>query len=304
MTDDLVLAFDFGGTKIAVAAASDRGRVLSRSIVEAQADRGAEQALERAIGEGRRLMEACGGPAWLGAVGVSTMGITREDGVLLAPNIPGWDRLRIPGRLREAFGRPVAVLNDVKAAALGELRWGALRDVGQGIYVNLGTGIAAALVVGGQVVTGANGAAGEIGYCLRHPGEGPGAAGGRAPLEEWAGGAGLRKRAEATLGQEWSAAELACRAGGDARAGRLLEEAAEQITFQLTNLAVAFDAERVVVGGGLVQALDGLLERLRGSLDRYVPFPPEVRLADHPDDAALLGAVALAIDQRPPAASR
>lgn len=289
-----VLAFDFGGTKIAVAVGAADGRILSRSLLEARAEAGAGQAVERAVAEGRRLL----GDGWSpDAVGVSSMGITREDRVELAPNVPGWDRLALPSRLRDAFGAPVAILNDVKAAGLAELRWGALQGVHQGIYVNLGTGIAVALVCGGEVVTGANEAAGEIGYCLRRPDEGPGAAAGHAPLEEWVAGAGLHRRAELELGRELSAAELAARARADARALRLLEDAAEQIVFQLTNLVIAFDPERVVIGGGLVRALGGLLERLDGSLRSYVPFPPQVRLAVHVDDAGLLGAIALAIDQ-------
>ena len=63
--------------------------------------------------------------------------------------------------------------NDVNAAAAAELRWGALRGVDIGLYVNLGTGLAAALVVGGRVVPGAHGAAGEIGYLLVDPAASP-----------------------------------------------------------------------------------------------------------------------------------
>ena len=56
---------------------------------------------------------------------------------------------------------------DVKAAALAEARWGALAGADPGVYLNLGTGLAAAIVIGGVVLSGANGAAGEIGYNLR-----------------------------------------------------------------------------------------------------------------------------------------
>ena len=68
---------------------------------------------------------------------------------------------------RRSNGTPVTMATDVKAAALAEARWGALAGVDPGVYLNLGTGLAAAIVAGGRVLAGANGAAGEIGYNLR-----------------------------------------------------------------------------------------------------------------------------------------
>ena len=101
-------------------------------------------------------------------MGVSTFGIPSEDGVALAPAIDGWEDLAMGRDLREAFdGTPVTMATDVKAAALAEARWGALAGVDPGVYLNLGTGLAAAIVAGGRVLAGANGAAGEIGYNLR-----------------------------------------------------------------------------------------------------------------------------------------
>jgi len=83
---------------------------------------------------------------------------------------------------------PAAFGNDVKLAALAELTWGALAKVAHGVYLNLGTGIAATLVVDGQVVDGAHGAAGEIGYWLTGSAMPQAAAQGAAPTEEALGG--------------------------------------------------------------------------------------------------------------------
>ncbi|MBO0702425.1 MAG: ROK family protein [Candidatus Dormibacteraeota bacterium] len=298
MTGRPVLALDFGGSKIAVAVAGADGRILGRSVLETKASQGAMQAVDRAVAEGRRLMLASDAtrPA---AVGVSSMGITRDDAVVLAPNVPGWEGLQLPGYLGDAFGAPVVIWNDVKAAALGEIRWGSLQGASDALYVNLGTGLAIALVIGGSVFLGAHGAAGEIGYSLRGLDEGPGVAAGRAPLEEWAAGAGLRRRAASELGQELNADELSRRADRDPRARGLLEDAAAHTTFHLTNLTIALDPSRIVVGGGLLRAMPDLMERFRRALDCYVPFPPELRMATFIDDAPLRGAVALAIDRLP-----
>ena len=82
---------------------------------------------------------------------------------------------------------------------MAELRWGSLRGADPAILLILGTGIAAAIVAGGEVIQGANGAAGEIGYSLRGMCETTGAAEGHAPLEEFAGGRAIGERASELL---------------------------------------------------------------------------------------------------------
>lgn len=295
VTERRALGIDFGGTKVAVAVAGPDGRILDRAVLEVRPERGADQVVDRTVAEARRLLAATGTdrPA---AVGVSGPGYVHEDRVELAPNVPGWDRLALPGRLHEAFGAPAVFWNDAKAAALGELRWGALRGVREGIYVNLGTGLSTAFIMAGEVMQGAHGTSGEIGYSLRWPGEGPGVAEGRSPLEEWAAGAGLRLRAAAELGREMSAAELARSADADPRARALLSDATAHLIFHLTNLAIATDPARVVVGGGLLRALPDLVPGLEAAFGAYLPHPAELRPAAFTDDAPLRGAVALALD--------
>src|SRR6476620_2715002 len=160
-----VLALDFGGTKIDVATARLDGELIRSERIETLAERGAEQAVERAIASAREQVAATGGDCI--GVGAVSPGIVAEEAVLLAPNVPGWDRLRLPAMLRNGLAvDAVAFSNDVNAAALAEARWGALAGTSVGVFVSLGTGIKAGLVVGGNVFEGAHGAAGEIGYSL------------------------------------------------------------------------------------------------------------------------------------------
>jgi glucokinase len=287
-----LLGLDLGGTKLAAALATTEGEILAVRQVPTLAPRGAEQALARALDAGRTLADASN--ATVAAVGVSTMGITHEDHVELAPNVPGWHTLALPALVRAAFSpAPVQIGNDVKAAALAELTWGELAGVDGGIYLNVGTGLAAALTLGGRVLTGAHEAAGEIGYWLRSRTDGPGAAAGRAPLEEHVAGAGTTARAERELGVDGGVAVVATR--DDAAATAFLEDLYDEIGLHLANLAIAFDPERVVVGGGYAGDSERLLTALRGWLDRCVPFPPQLRLARFLRDSGLAGAVALAL---------
>ncbi|MFI6323930.1 ROK family protein [Nonomuraea sp. NPDC050556] len=292
-----VLGIDIGGTKIAIGLSDADGPLLTEHV---RMETGADP-LATALAAARDLD---GSPA---AVGFSTTGVIRDGRVRLAPNVPGWEGLELPRLLHEAYGStPVAIDNDVNAAAAAELRWGALRGVTDGIYLNLGTGLAAALIVGGRVISGAHGAAGEIGYLLVDPGE-PAFDAGRAPLEEQVSGSGLAARGSAVLGREVTAAELLAHASattpsgtrggglrGQSEAWEVVDDALGTLAMSVANLCVVLDPSCLVVGGGMMGAAELIIPRLEAELRRAVPFPPEVRAAQFTDDAPLLGALALA----------
>ncbi|MFI6298121.1 ROK family protein [Nonomuraea sp. NPDC050790] len=281
-----VLGIDVGGTKIAVGVSgADGPEVTARERLDTGPD-----TLARALAAARRLDRR---PA---AVGFSTTGVIRDGVVRLSPNVPGWDGLELPRLLAEEYGDiPVAIDNDVNAAAAAELRWGALRGVSTGLYLNLGTGLAAALIVGGAVVPGAHGAAGEIGYLQVEPGE-PAFADGHVPLEERVSGSGLARRASALLGRPVTTAHLLTHyaSGADGPVGELVTEALRLLAVSVANLCVTIDPERLVVGGGMMGAADVIMPGLVAEVRRAVPFAPEVRQARFSDDAPLLGALALA----------
>ena len=161
-----VLALDIGGTKVVAAVVSADGSVRGRRVIATVPGDGADRVIERAIDLAADVREEHGAGEPLVSLGVSSKGLTREDGVLMS-GMAGWSGLHIPARLRERFpDMAVSVMNDVKAATLAEMTWGALRGVSYGVYVNLGTGIAAGIVARGEILEGAHGAAGEIGYLV------------------------------------------------------------------------------------------------------------------------------------------
>src|SRR5712692_8807542 len=200
---DFVVAIDFGGTKVAVATADTTGSILQQARIDTNASQGAQQILERTTVTAQALIERTlaemGGHCV--AVGVATPGIVYDHGVLLSPNIPGWEQVSLRETMRAGLHIPTVVAeNDVKAAAMAEVLWGALKGADPAVYLSLGTGIAAAIVIGGRVVTGAHGASGEIGYNLRSVLDTSGAAHGRAPLEEAISGRFIGERASLLLG--------------------------------------------------------------------------------------------------------
>jgi glucokinase len=295
-TPACTLGVDIGGTKIAIAVANADGDIVRRDGLPTQDQGGAEGAILRAIDAGKRLLAKHDGA--LQGVGVATMGVTLEDRVLLAPAVAGWEKLAIPATFRHAFpGTPIRIENDVNAATFAEMRWGALHGVDTGIYLNLGTGIAAGLVVGGRILRGAHGAAGEIGFNPRTPHDELGAATGHVPLEEWAGGRGLAARANQQLGL--TVEELFANYDRDTAARELVDGTLQEIAFHLANLAIAMDPSRIVLGAGTMRAGDLVLETLRRRIIPFMPFPIEVVPARFTLDAALIGAVALALEPMP-----
>jgi glucokinase len=296
VTRGRVLGIDFGGTKVALATADitagagdGRRRLRDTLRLSTLAPAGAAQVVERSLAAARTLTRR---PA---AVGVSTFGVVSQDRIRLAPNVPGWDGLPLPRLLREEFdATPVVVHNDVNAAATAELRWGALRGVDLGIYLNLGTGLGGALIAGGRVLTGAHGAAGEIGYLLgTDPTRCFGT--GHAPLEELASGGALTARSAALLRRDVTASELFDLVDHPDIAA-LLDTAVDALAAAVANLCIAVDPQRVVIGGGLMSAAHHILPRISALAARAVPFPPEILAARFIHDAPLLGAIALALD--------
>jgi glucokinase len=294
MLPPAVLGFDFGGTKIATAVCDATGRRLGAGTIETRPEDGARASLERGIEAGRRLLATAAPGRELVAVGASTFGIPADDGVHLAPAIPGWGEVRLGAELRAAFGgAEVRLATDVKAAAQAELEWGALAGCEPGIYLNLGTGLAVAIVANGAVLAGRHGAAGEIGYNLRNQADVGPAVTMRVPLEDAVSGQALLRRAARLRPDLAGAAAVFAGAAQDRGIARLLADFVRELAFHLTNLAIAIDPVRIVVGGGMVHAWDQLAAGLRAALDAAVPYPPELVRARFPFDAPLMGALAL-----------
>jgi glucokinase len=293
-----VLAFDFGGTKMAIATATLDGEIIGREELSTTEFHDGATALHKAILAGQALVKqtAMKQSGRLAGVGVATMGITLSDRVAMSPNVPGWEDLKIGSSMQDAFpGVPIHIDNDVKAAALAEVRKGALQGKDYGIYVNMGTGISIALTLGDRVLQGHNGASGEVAYLMRTKDECLGIRDGVAPFEEHSGGKAIGERASGHFGVTLTAKDLFAYAATDESVSRFIEETLEEIAFQLTNVIITWDPEIVVFGGGMAAGNQIFLPYIQKSVERFVPFPPLLALAHFDRDAGLYGAIELAL---------
>lgn len=293
------LAIDIGGTKTAFAKVEDGGRISETFRVPTPAPTTARDA---ALSELRRHIRRAArwGPHFDRCIVVRPGLLADHDEVNLSPNTPAWEDAALAQLLREELGDlPTHFENDVRAAAYGEAVAGRLRDVEPGLYVNLGTGVAAALIVGGRIVVGAHRAAGEIGYMrpgvLASPvrnGDTP-----PAPLEELLGGPALAKRASRLLGKAISAHELF--ASRDPLACAIVGEAVALLATMLGNLCTLVDPARIVFGGGLARSFDRWAPIVRAHMVAGFPYPPELAVSRRVADGSLFGA-ALLCQAEPP----
>jgi predicted NBD/HSP70 family sugar kinase len=290
----LVLGVDLGARFLRGALSDLTGSVRARQDVEL-AEHDASTALE-AIGRLREsLVHAAGlGPELIENVVVGVPGVVeqRDGAVRLATNIPGLDGRRYGDELEQRLGVRVTVENDVNLAALGERRHGVARGVDEFMFLSVGTGLGAGLVLRGELQRGHHGAAGELDYV---------AVGLRQDIDPCAaalsGLAGeLAAGAETVLAPPFDARSVfAAAREGDAVARDVVREEARRIALHIAPIAAVADVELVVLGGG-IGANAELLSQIRPLLADWLPYPPRLEISSLGDGAVLMGAVSVGLD--------
>lgn len=287
----VILAYDFGGTKVGIALVDADRAILKKGRVKSVNVTGLDL-LNQVIEEGRKLLDSVGS-CELVAVGIGICGVVFPDHIEFAPNLPGSEELNIPRIMNDAFHVPVAIENDVKAAALAELRQGNLKGTDYGLYVNFGTGISAGFTEGDRVMRGHNGAAGEIAYLAQNRQDAATFKSGHASFEEFASGSGLSRRFSEQCGRNLSAKEIFEASGTNPEAKKLVSEACDEIAYQVANLVIMWNPERIVIGGGMAPDPE-IYDAVTAKLKESVPYPPAVVRSRYSRDASLYGAIELA----------
>lgn len=298
---DVVVALDVGGTGIKCGLVDRSGTVRYAERHATEARRGPDAVIETILDIAESLAgKARGNGDEPRAVGVVVPGVVDETaGVAAWSANVGFRGVPLRALVSARLGLPAALGHDVRAGGLAEARLGAGRGTGHVLFVAVGTGIAAAHVVAGRGFAGAHGAAGELGHIVVRPQGPPCACGARGCLETLASAAAVGRRYAELTGTSASAAEVATRAGaGDPAAARTWREAVEALADGLSTAQALYDAEVIVIGGGLAEAGDVLLEPLRAGLRERITFHREPRLvgATLGDEAGRLGAALLALD--------
>ncbi len=291
----LVLSVDLGARFLRGVLGDLAGRVRARQDVElgvADADRALDAIVQLRDG----LAEtAAFDPALVTEVVVGVPGVVEEgDGVIrLALNVAGLDGRRFGTELAERLGGSVTVENDVNLAALGEGSLGVAHGVDDFVFLSVGTGLGAGLVLRGELQRGANGAAGELDYVRagRVDDLDPCAAALTEVTARFAGADGART----SLMPPYDARSVfAAARNGDAVARAVVAEEARRIALHIVPIAAVTDVGLVVLGGG-IGANAELLDAVRTLLAGWLAYPPQVQISSLGDGAVLMGGLSVGL---------
>ena len=273
------------------------GTVVLRERTPTRADAGPEAVIARITAccadLAARASAATGSPP--AALGLAVPGVVDEAaGVArFAANI-GWHDVPLEELFRDRLRLPVAVVHDVRSAGVAERVLGAGRDSRDFLLVQIGTGIAGALVLDGRPYAGAHGLGGELGHVSVDPAGEPCGCGGRGCLETVASAAAVARHYRQRTGSPGvTAAEVAERAaGGEAAARQVWDEAVAALAAALAWYQGVLDPDLIVLGGGLASAGAVLLGPLRRELGARLTFQRMPGLAASPlgEEAACHGA--------------
>jgi glucokinase len=231
------------------------------------------------------------------AIGLAVPGVVDEQrGVAVWSENLNWSDVPFAALVRDHCGLPTVLGHDVRTGAIAESRAGAARGLGDVVYLSIGTGIAAGIVLGGRVHAG-GGYAGEIGHTPAAGHDEPCACGSRGCLEAVASAAAIARRYTARSGRPAAGAAEVLEAG-DADALAVWDEALDALADALAWIASVLAPEAVVIGGGLSRAGAALLDPLNERIPRRLTFQRLPRLvpAALGERAGCIGAALLALD--------
>jgi predicted NBD/HSP70 family sugar kinase len=282
----LVLGLDLGARFVRGAVCDLAGAIRARQDVElAVADAaGAIDAISRLRSA---LLEASGlDPTLVDGVVVGVPGVVEGDGTLsLAENVAGLEGRPFARELQAALELPVTLENDINLAALGEQWQGIARGVEDFVFLSVGTGMGAGVVLHGELHRGRNGAAGEIDFALVGLDE---------TLDPSAPEVSVLAEQRAGLPADPRAVFGAAR-NGEQEAREVVEEVARRIALHVAPIAAVTDVELVVLGGGIGANGDLLLDPVARLLAEWLPFPPRLEVSTLGEAAVLTGAVAVGL---------
>ncbi len=310
---DLAIGVDIGGTKVLGGVVDSKGLILRTFREDTPRDGGS--ALNQVIANVVTELQTTHKTEF---IGISAAGLVSSDRqtMLGAPNIKDWDGVNIAAELKKISGINSIVENDANSAAWAERVYGAGKGHENVIMVTVGTGLGGAAIVNGKPLRGANGTGAEFGHMRVVPDGQLCGCGVRGCFEQYASGSALMRQAREAIADNPAAAkELLSRGDGSvsgligshitdaAKAGDnfaigLLEVAGDWLGSGIATLAMLFDPSIVVIGGGVIDAGDLLLEPARKAMMREMPFVgkhpvPEIVAAKLGNDAGLVGAADL-----------
>lgn len=314
----VTLGIDLGGTNIAVGVVDEQHNIIGTASVKTNCPRPAEEIADSmkeacllALGEARLTLDD------VSSVGVGTPGAVNEEGVVEFSANLGFLDTPLRDLVEERLGKPTYIENDANCAALGEAIAGCGGGVKDFVAVTLGTGVGGGIVLGGKLLTGINGAAGEIGHMVLEKDGIPCPCGRSGCFEQYASATALVRQTREAMEQDrektsklWDLAEgdpenvnglvlFTAAHAGDERALQVLDKYIGYLAEGVADLINIFQPEVLCIGGGISKQGDFLIKPLTEKVEqlRYTKHSKKqtkVCAATLGNDAGIIGAALLA----------
>lgn len=275
---------DIGGTNVKIALVDDKGHLAYSNSVPTRAEMGYEYTISNIKSViHTSFKETQVDKKSIGGIGIGGPGqIDSDKGIVRCfPNIPGWINVPLSQIMEEEFQIPTKVDNDVRVATLGEYRFGAGKGCKNLICITVGTGIGSGIIINGKLVRGASMSAGELGHITLQANGGPlCGCGDTGCLEAFASGPSIVQLAHEYImgGKSAKFKELAANTPitpqivyeaaqqGDPVAKRIFNIVGNWLGIALANVVNLINPEIIIIGGGVAQAGDILLEPVRETI--------------------------------------
>lgn len=271
-----VVGVDFGRQHVRIAIAVDGPGELVEDEIPLPPGHRAEESIAAAVGRLDELLDAAGlrrGDVAAICAGVPGPIDSRTGTVLGQTILPEWEGVAASD-VAEAFGMPVELVNDADLGAIAERAFGPHGQVDDLVFVKVGTGIGAGLVLGGRLHRSAIGIAGELGHVQVEPNGALCVCGNRGCLETLASARAMAQSLSTALGTPITTADIVRRAiDGDPATRRVIDDAGVAIGRAVATAASLLAPSLVVVGGPIAEVGDLLLGPVRESFRRFALHP-------------------------------
>lgn len=295
------IAVDLGGTTIHLGLFNLIGECILEHTIETYKLPTSQAFLIQMVKDIQTFLEQSGQPRErLSFISIATPGIINPlTGVVVegSPNLPEWENIRLSEYFQNIFHVPVIIENDIRAALVGEMYAGALKDLNSAILIGIGTGLGSAILMDGKVIHGSNNSAGEVGYMMFQPYQlyAPSTKG---HFEMICSGSGLEAAATALYHQKMTSKEVFQLAGqGDLQAKYLVEQFEDHLAIGILNMVALINPEKILLMGGVTKSLS--LERLTTKVNLHTTDITRVSLeiSQLQHHSALQGMAILGLNQ-------
>ncbi|MBE5777538.1 MAG: ROK family protein [Clostridiales bacterium] len=309
------IGIDLGGTNIAVGVVTHEGKILATSNTRTLSERPYQEIVRDMITCTMNALKSCGKTVEdIKAIGVGIPGVAdQKTGYVIFCTNLGWRNIPLKDEIQKYIDKPVYIDNDATVAGYAESVAGVSKDCQSSVFITLGTGVGAGIVINGKPWSGAHGVGSELGHMTLVADGVPCTCGNDGCVERYTSATAIIRMAKQHC-QAYPESEILKRAGGDPErinaktvidAAKMGDKVALQVfdrysrylAMTINNITAFLDPEMVVLGGGVSHAGQFLLDAVEEKLPRFLMYKtlpsPRITLAKLGNEAGIIGAALL-----------